>query len=184
MPRQILFIQGAGEAVYDQWDNKLVDSLRQELGNGYTVRYPCMPNEADPTYAAWKPALLKELDGLDDGAVLVGHSVGGTILLRVLAEQPLKFTPAALMLIAPPYIGDGGWHSDDMMAPTYFTRYLPAGLSIFFYRGDDDQTTPAGHIALYAKDIPQAIIRPLPHRDHQLGNDLSDVARDILALPG
>ena len=183
MPKKILFIQGAGDAVHDQWDNKLVDSLTQELGDGYTVRYPRMPNEANPTYAVWKPDLLKELDGLGDGAILIGHSVGGTILLHLLAEQRLTFTPGAVMLIAPPYVGDGGWKSEDMQARSDFTRYMPADLPIVIYRGTDDQTTPAAHIALYAKAIPQATVRSLPHRDHQLSNDLSDVARDIRALP-
>ena len=67
MPRQILFVKGAGEGAYDQWDDKLVRSLKNELGEGYAVRYPRMPNEADPRYLAWKTALLKELDGLEDG---------------------------------------------------------------------------------------------------------------------
>ena len=48
MPIQVLFIQGAGEAVHDQWDDKLADSLRRELGDRYDVLYPRMPDEADP----------------------------------------------------------------------------------------------------------------------------------------
>ena len=46
--RQVLFVQGAGEDVHDQWDNQLVDSLQGELGPTYEIRYPVMPNEADP----------------------------------------------------------------------------------------------------------------------------------------
>ena len=41
--RQILFIQGAGEGTYDEWDDKLVDSLRRALGDG--VRGP-LPADA------------------------------------------------------------------------------------------------------------------------------------------
>ncbi len=52
--RQILFIQGGGgHDVHDNWDDKLVDSLRRELGDGYEVRYPRMPGEDDPNYARW-----------------------------------------------------------------------------------------------------------------------------------
>jgi len=58
--RQVLFVQGAGEGVHEQWDNLLVDSLRGELGPAYEIRYPVMPNEADPKYAAWKLALERE----------------------------------------------------------------------------------------------------------------------------
>ncbi len=54
----------------------------------YDVRYPRMPNETDPGYPAWKAALADEIALLDDGAILVGHSVGDTILINALAEAP------------------------------------------------------------------------------------------------
>lgn len=41
--RQILFIQGGGAGAHDEWDDKLFDSLKRELGDGYEVRYPRMP---------------------------------------------------------------------------------------------------------------------------------------------
>jgi len=36
--RQILFIQGGGAGAHDEWDDKLVDSLRRGLGNGWEIR--------------------------------------------------------------------------------------------------------------------------------------------------
>ena len=48
--RQILFIQGGGAGAHDEWDDKLVESLRQELGGGYEVRYPRMPDEGDQAH--------------------------------------------------------------------------------------------------------------------------------------
>jgi hypothetical protein len=44
--RQILLIQGGGAGAHDEWDDKLVESLRRELGGEYDVRYPRMPNES------------------------------------------------------------------------------------------------------------------------------------------
>ena len=85
--RQILFIQGAGADTHDAWDNKLADSLRRELGDAYEVRYPRLPNEDDPTYAIWSPLIVRHVADLDDGAVVVGHSVGGTILIHALTEE-------------------------------------------------------------------------------------------------
>ena len=41
--RQILFIQGAGAGTHDEWDDKLVESLRQMLGDGSEIRYPSCP---------------------------------------------------------------------------------------------------------------------------------------------
>ena len=90
MTRQAVFIQGGGDGVHAMWDNKLVNSLSNELGPGYTIRYPVMPNKADPSYAAWKPALEKEFGVLKRDAILIRHSLGGTILIKVLAERAPK----------------------------------------------------------------------------------------------
>ena len=62
--RQILFIQGGGAGAHDEWDDKLVDSLRRGLGAGREVRYPRMPDEDDPSYATWSPAIRREMSAL------------------------------------------------------------------------------------------------------------------------
>ncbi|HEY5958982.1 MAG TPA: alpha/beta hydrolase, partial [Polyangiaceae bacterium] len=74
--RQVLFVQGGGPSVHDEWDDKLVASLRRELGKAYEIRYPRMPHESDPKYASWRPALEREFRALQNGAILVAHSVG------------------------------------------------------------------------------------------------------------
>src|SRR3954454_12777371 len=88
--RQVLFIQGGGEGTHDEWDDKLVDSLRRGLGDGFDVRYPRMPSEDDPSHARWGPVIRREIEALDDRAVVVGHSVGGTLLIQTLVEHPLE----------------------------------------------------------------------------------------------
>ena len=168
----IVFIQGAGANVHDGWDRKLVDSLERELG--LEVTYPRMPDEADPHYAAWKPVLH---DVIADGAILVGHSVGGTMLLHALAEDP-EIKLRALILIAAPFIGAGGWPSDELTARTHFDLNVPV---VLFY-GSADTTVPTAHVALYAKAIPNATVHVLQGRDHQLNNDLGEVARAIVKL--
>ena len=60
MKRQLLFVQGGGAQVHDEWDSKLVVSLKQELGPDYEVRYPRMPKEDDPDFAAWKTMLQEQ----------------------------------------------------------------------------------------------------------------------------
>ncbi len=47
-----------------------------------------MPAEDDPSDAAWGPAIAEATAALEDGAVVVGHSVGGTILIQSLVERP------------------------------------------------------------------------------------------------
>lgn len=182
MKRQLLFVQGGGAGAHDEWDDKLVDSLRRELGLDYEIRYPQMPNEDDPSYAAWKLTLDKELAALDDRAILVGHSVGGTILVSALAELSGEQTFCALFLIAAPFVGDGGWSSDELKFPPDLGARLPDGLSVHIFHGLADETAPPSHAELYARAVPQSRIHRLPGRDHQLNGDLREVATAIKLL--
>jgi predicted alpha/beta hydrolase family esterase len=179
---QLLFVQGGGKGAHDEWDEKLVESLRRELGQDYDIHYPRMPREGEPSYASWKTALEREFEKLRDGAILVGHSVGGTILIKVLAEQLSARKFAAIFLIAAPFVGDGGWSADDLQFPADLGARLPQGIPIHFYHGLDDQVAPPSHIDLYASVVPQADAHRLSGRDHQLNNDLREVANAILSL--
>ena len=133
MKKQVLFIQGGGAGVHDEWDNKLVDSLRQELEPDYDVRYPRMPKAADPSYTLWKAMLAEEIGGLDDGAILIGHSVGGTILINALAETPPSRKLAGIFLIAAPFVGPGGWPSEDIRPTANLGARLPPKTPIYLY---------------------------------------------------
>ncbi len=178
----VLFVQGAGKGVHKDWDSKLVDSLRRELGPRYTVRYPRMPNEADPTIATWRPVLERELASLRPGAIIVGHSVGGTIAIHVLADAAPMVALQAIILIAAPFVGPGGWPGDEIEFRPDLAAALPAGVPVFLYHGEDDTIVPVAHVELYAAAIPHASVRRLAGRDHQLHSDLSDVASDIRKL--
>lgn len=180
--RDVLFVQGAGAGAHAEWDIHLVESLRRELGPEYDVRYPRMPDEADPRVAAWRPVLERELAALGPGAVVVGHSVGGTVLLHTLADARPVPALAAIVLVSAPFIGEGGWASGELLSRPDLAERLPAATPLLLYHGEDDAEVPVAHLARYAHAIPRARVRRLAGRDHQLNNDLSEVARDVHGL--
>jgi predicted alpha/beta hydrolase family esterase len=178
----VLFVQGGGAGTYEEWDARLVASLRQELSDDYAVRYPRMPKEGDPSLATWGITLEREVSILGEGAILVGHSVGGAILIHTLASRvDLLTRAAAIYLVAAPFIGDRGWHSDDFNPePDWSSPF--ADIDVCFYHGDADDIVPIEHLYLYGETLPRARLRRLNGHDHQLNNDLSEVARDIRQL--
>jgi len=178
MSFQVLFIQGGGEGAHDEWDSKLVESLSRELGPEYEIRYPRMPHEADPNYLRWKAALEAEFTRLDERAVLVGHSIGATILISALAELPGLAIRGAFLLSAP-FVGEGGWPSADIKPMDDLGKRLSTRIPIHFYHGSKDETAPIGHADLYERAVPQAVVHRLAGRDHQLNNDMAEVAADI-----
>jgi pimeloyl-ACP methyl ester carboxylesterase len=183
--RQILFIQGGGAGAHDEWDGKLAESLSRELGDGHEVRYPRMPDEGNPSYARWSAAIRREMADLDDGAVVAGHSVGAAILINALAEQPPERGLGAIVLIAAPFVGEGGWPSDEFELAGDLGARLPPDVRVHVFHGLQDETAPPSHAGLYGAAIPQAQVHQLPGRDHQLNNDLSEVAEAIrISRPG
>lgn len=180
--REVLFVQGGGKGTHDQWDNKLVASLASALGADYTIRYPRMPAEANPRGTAWKKAIARELNQLSDGVMLVGHSIGAAIVLDYLADATAARRPAAVFSIAAPFIGEGGWPSDELRPTRRLAAELHDGPPLYFYQGRADEIVPVSHIDLFAAAFPQATIRRLAGRDHQLNDDLSEVGHDMRLL--
>jgi pimeloyl-ACP methyl ester carboxylesterase len=116
---------------------------------------------------------------LDDGAVVVGHSIGGAILINALAERPPERKLGAIVLIGAAFVGDAGWPGDEFELPHDLGARLPKGVPVHVFHGPQDQTVPPSHADLYASASPQALLHRLPGRDHQLDNDLSEVARSL-----
>jgi pimeloyl-ACP methyl ester carboxylesterase len=143
-----------------------------------------MPDEGDPSYARWSTAIRREIADLDDGAVLAGHSVGATILINALAEQPPQRGLGAIVLIAAPFVGERGWPGDEFELPNDLGARLPRGVPVLVFHGLQDETAVPSHADLYADAIPQAQVHRLPGRDHQLNNELSEVAKEIVKTCG
>jgi uncharacterized protein len=181
MKKHVLFVHGGGEGAYEE-DKKLAANLRDVLGTAYDVRYSKMPDEDSPEYEAWKNQIAKELGALDGEVLLVGHSLGGSVLLKYLSEESVEKPVAGIFLIAPPYWGAEDWRVSEYELQENFASKLPEELPMFFYHSRDDEWVPFAHLTLYEEKLPRAIIHKFDGRGHQFNNNLSEVARDIKRL--
>jgi hypothetical protein len=182
MVNQVLFVHGGGGGAYDE-DSRLVASLRAELGTGYVVRYPEMPNEEDPDYDTWTNLIAGELAAMGSGAVLVGHSIGASVAVRAVVDGRIGESLAGVFLLAAPFWYDHDfWRWDDVKLPSNAAERIPHGLPVFLYHGRQDEVVPFSHAEMYARALPQATVRRLDGRNHQLNDDLTEVARDIMLL--
>ena len=180
MKKQVLFVQGAGQGAHAE-DSRLVASLGKELGPDYEIRYPARPNEAR-LMTPLGCASQRSFATMGEGIVLVGHSAGAATLLMFLADKKPRQALAGIFLIAAPFCGDGGWDCGDLKFPKALGAELPEGVPLFLYHGRDDKIIPFAHVELYAKALPQAGVCRLDGRNHQLNDDLSEVASDIRLL--
>jgi uncharacterized protein len=183
MSKQVLFIQGAGDGGYEE-DAKLVASLRNALGTAYEVHYPKM--HTDETEAEFGPAWLKqigkEISSVKTEIILVGHSLGASMLLKYFSENQLRKHIPGIFLIAPPFwSGDQDW-VQPLKLQEDFSNKLPKDIPLFFYQCKDDDVVPANHFMIYKQHIPWARFHEIAIGGHQLNNDLTLVAQDIKSL--
>ncbi len=181
MKPAVVFIHGGGPGLYEA-DAKLVDSLREGLGVEYRIQYPKMPNGDNPNYRAWKAQLAKQLAEAEGKVILVGHSLGGSVLLKFLSEERIEIPIVGIFVIAAPYWGAEDWEVDEYVLREDFPSHLPKETPIFLYHSRDDEVVAFTHLALYRDKLPHAVVREFEERGHQFRNDLSEVAADIASL--
>jgi uncharacterized protein len=178
--RHVLFIHGAGAGAHEA-DSKLAASLQSGLGNDWEVVCPKLP-EKRPDYPLWAAQIARACAKWKDPVFFVGHSFGGSMLLKYLSEEPAKASTAGIFIISAPYWGRGGWSGEDFELKNDFASKLPKQAPIFLYQGRDDNEVPFAHLGLYREKLPQARVRELVGRDHQLNDDLSETAQDMRGL--
>jgi len=179
MKRPVLFIHGGGTGAYAE-DRLLADSLQRALGDAYDVQYPQMPDEENTPYPEWKAEIDSRLAAMTGSVALVGHSIGGSVLLKYLCEQDSMPRIAGVFVLAAPYWGaDKFWSWDEVALPADAAARLAGDWPLILYHGRDDEVVPFSHLALLAAKLPRATVRGLDGRGHQFNNDLGDVAADI-----
>ena len=184
MAKHVLFLQGAGAGAY-QADQKLADSLRLALGSDYDVRYPVMPDEDNASYDQWKQRIETELATLSGPVILVGHSVGASILAKCLTDLDVDQPVAGIFLLATPFWGGDGWRYEGYQTlelPNEFAAHISQDAPVYLYHCRDDETVPFRHLALYARLMPKATVRAFERGGHQFNNDLTVVATDMLRV--
>lgn len=131
MEKHVLFIQGGGGQEDYEADAKLVTSLREVLGEAYLVHYPLLSNENSADFGR-KKQIGKEISLIPGELILVGHSLGASMLLKYLSENEVKNNVAGIFLIAAPYwSGEEDW-KQGLKLQEDFPDKLPKDIPIFF----------------------------------------------------
>jgi len=178
----VLFIQGAGNMHEPEGSGRLAAYLARELGTDYRVIAPEMPDADNPHYQPWRDRIEQELDAIDEDVILVGHSFGGSVLLKYLAEGSYQKPVRGLFLVSVPNWGPDGWAYDEFAAPDDVASRLPES-RIFLYHSRDDQEVPFAHLHYYEERLRTAMVRPIAGSEHSFVEGLPLLVEDIKSLP-
>ncbi len=94
--KNIFIFHGTGGHPKENWFPWLKEKLEQK---GHKVYIPQFPNADKPMLEPWLKELENYKDKIDEDTILIGHSLGGLFLLRVL-ESLDKPVNAAIFIAA------------------------------------------------------------------------------------
>ncbi|WP_079474986.1 alpha/beta hydrolase [Marinococcus halophilus] len=183
MKKHALFIHSAGPQGPDQGSSGLSFYLQKELSKDVHFFHPSMPAPENPQYVLWKKQISLALPRLSGEVLLIGHSLGGSALLKYLSEESLSCTVSGLFIIASPFWGRSPeWQLENFTLHADFEKALPALPYIFLYHSFRDNVVPFSHHQAYARKLPQSIQRILPGEDHLFSKGLPILMKDVRSL--
>ncbi|VVC00920.1 Serine hydrolase [uncultured archaeon] len=163
MPNAFIF-HGTGGYPGENW----FPWLKRELEKlGYTVVVPQFPTPENQTPASWLEAFGQYGQFLSSDTLLIGHSLGGTFLLRVLEKYDVKIKAA--FLVATPIgvmpIKNIATDWPFLRRPFGYGKIKCRAGKFFVFHSDDDPYVPLGN----GEELSRHLGVPLtfvPHAGH------------------
>ncbi|WP_068251551.1 alpha/beta fold hydrolase [Janibacter corallicola] len=161
----VLFLHGAGGFVEDR---TMVGALRAGLDDEVLV--PNLDEGIATTHEAWSRRVVEHLRA--DVDVVVGHSFGGSTVLRLLTERDPGIR--RLVLLAAPDWGPDGWEVPEFSLPDDADARLPGTLGIELHHCLDDEVVPFEHVQQLGARLPRARVVRHEQGGHQFASPAID----------
>ena len=161
-------------------------NLAEDLGSDWQVEITEMPSPRNAKYQEWTTWFEKYLPHLEDGAVLVGHSLGAMFLCRYISENTLPFRPAKLFLLAAAFSREE--HVPGQEDGEFFYTHLDNFKKvedrvgeIHIMHSTDDSVVSYRHAELFAQHLPSARLHSFTDRDHFFIEHFPELVAEIKA---
>jgi uncharacterized protein len=154
-------------------------NLQKALGGDYDVLAPRFPNAQNARYEEWKIIFEKILPLLDDGVILIGHSLGGIFLLKYLSEETVNKKIKATLLLAAPYATEAYDPIITFNIERSFASFRMTAGKIIIYHSRDDVVVPFENAERLKRDLPDAEIKVFEDRGHFNDEIFPEIVEDI-----
>ncbi len=199
--QQVVFIHG-GE-VFDNYQKYLeaLKSWEYEIPTGekpkrwkydleeklpdFDFIFPSMPSKFNAKYIEWKIWFEKVLEKTDRDLIFIGHSLGGTFLLKYFSENKIDKKIKALFLVAAAI--DNPDHGRYQMDTFNLNKGLVSKLdnkikNIFAAQSKDDCEVPFSDFETLIKLLPNVEKMVFEDRGHFLGEEFPEIVEKIKEL--
>lgn len=183
MAKTVLIIHGASRFARDNIREKWIAPLQAQFGSRIQIGVPEMPDPEGPELGAWLQALSDAVNQTRGQVQLIGHSFGGTVVLKFMAG-PRRRGSAAQIAATPFWCGE----DPDWQVPAFALspeeRVTLAHMQLLFSHGTADEIVPFSHLTEFKRCFPEATVRSYEGMNHIDPSDsfLRDLAVDCAGL--
>lgn len=182
----ILFLHSAGPQSTTEGSGPLLARLRAGLPE-VLIAAPALPTPKEPDPAAWEEAVRAEIAGKQGPVVIVGHSLNGSVALRVLAQGGPSWPGAVrgVVTIAAPCWDehDPDWPVAGFGLPPDIVDSL-APDEVLLLHGTADDLVPPDHADRLRSRLPSAQVRRIEGMEHAASAHADRVAEVLRPLLG
>lgn len=158
-------------------------NLGENLGEEFEIVYPNMPNKINAKYLEWKIWFDKFIPHFKKEILLVGHSLGGTFLVKYLSENNFPSKIRGVFLVAPPHDDkDSDFSLADFILPDSLEKMENQADKIFVYFSEDDPVVPFADKSKYEASLGRAVFRIFKDRGHFNQEEFPEIISDIKGL--
>jgi predicted alpha/beta hydrolase family esterase len=165
---------GKGKGSYD-----LVEYLKSKLSHEYKILFPTIEKPTAPAYEKFKKMFASVFATITDPVILIGHSLGGSTLLKYLSEEKPVIPITGLFLVATPHWGS---NMKEFQLKKDFQAALKNIPAIFLYHSTNDTEVPFENLAFYENAFTTATVRKLPGKEHTFSKGLPQLLSDIQSI--
>jgi len=178
----LLFIHSAGAQGPGEGSDAFLSALRPMLPPEIRLLAPFMPEPEAPKAQSWAAAIAAQIRAIDGDFILLGHSLGGSAILQVLARAGVPQNLLGVVTLAAPFWGAPDWAYDEYALPADAGEKLGGRFALRILHGADDDVVAGDHPERYKNILPQARIHILLGIDHQAANAGLEVLEALNAI--
>lgn len=160
-----------------EWKKK----LSEDLGKDFDVLLPSMPNKFAALYRDWSLWFVKILPLLNDGVILVGHSLGGLFLVKYFSENIVSKKIKALIVVASPF-GDNDPDLASFNFTSSFNQLEDQINALHLVYSEDDDVVPIERAQKYQEVLPSAQLHRLNGYKHFNSQSVPEIVELIKSL--
>jgi predicted alpha/beta hydrolase family esterase len=161
---------------------KWTSTLAEDLGDDFVVMAPPMPNKQNAKFDEWSIWFERHFEYLNEGAILIGHSLGAMFLAKYLSQHDLPFKPKAVFLLAGAYYLPGFDDTDCrdfLVEPKAVLKLTEKTDKLIIMHSEDDFVVPYEHGVVLNQAVPEAEFISYTDKNHFLIEEFPEIIEKI-----